>query len=112
MAGRIVGRGNQPFDLETFKYVIQINLFGTFNVCRLVAAHMASLEPDAESQERGCLVMVSSAAATQGQVGQVSYSASKGAINALTLPMVCTSAARDDEANSRHATWQSSVSAQ
>lgn len=87
-AGLVVGRNNKPFDLEAFKYVIQINLIGTYNVTRLVAAHMASLPEDTTSGERGCIVMVSSAAGKEGQIGQTPYSASKGGVNGLTLPLV------------------------
>ncbi|CCG84009.1 protein of unknown function [Taphrina deformans PYCC 5710] len=86
-AGKIVGRDNKPFDLEAFKYVLQINLIGTYNVSRLVAAHMCSIEEDSVSGERGCIVMVSSAAGRDGQTGQTPYSASKGGVNGLTLPM-------------------------
>lgn len=87
-AGLLVGRNNKPFDLEAFKYVIQINLIGTYNVSRLVAAHMASLPEDEVSGERGCIIMVSSAAGKEGQMGQTPYSASKGGVNGLTLPAV------------------------
>ncbi|BFZ55307.1 hypothetical protein PYCC9005_002347 [Savitreella phatthalungensis] len=86
-AGKIVGRDNQPFDLEAFKFVIQINLIGTYNVSRLVAAHMCSRDEDKESDERGTIIMVSSAAGKEGQTGQTPYSASKGGVNGLTLPM-------------------------
>lgn len=84
-AGRIVGRDNKPFDLEAFKYVLQINLIGTYNVTRLVAAHMCSLEPDSENGERGAIILVSSAAGKEGQTGQSPYSASKGAVNSLAI---------------------------
>lgn len=87
-AGKIIGRDGKPFDLEAFKFVIQINLIGTYNVSRLVAAHMATLPEDEESGERGCIIMVSSAAGKEGQTGQTPYSASKGGVNGLTLPMV------------------------
>lgn len=86
-AGLVVGRDNKPFDLEAFKYVLQINLIGTYNVTRLVAAHMASLPEDSISGERGCIVLVSSAAGKEGQTGQTPYSASKGGVNGLTLPL-------------------------
>ena len=86
-AGRIVGRDGKPFDLEAFKYVLQINLIATYNVSRLVAAHMCSLEPDSASGDRGAIIMVSSAAGKEGQTGQTPYSASKGGVNGLTLPM-------------------------
>lgn len=86
-AGKIVGRDNKPFDLEAFKFVLQINLIGTYNVSRLVAAHMCSIPEDQVTGERGCIVMVSSAAGRDGQTGQTPYSASKGGVNGLTLPM-------------------------
>ncbi len=66
-----------------------MNLIGTFNVLRLVAAAMATNEPD-EGGERGAVVMTASVAAFDGQIGQAAYSASKGGVVALTLP-----AARD-----------------
>jgi 3-hydroxyacyl-CoA dehydrogenase / 3-hydroxy-2-methylbutyryl-CoA dehydrogenase len=81
------GRG--PHALESFERVIRVNLMGTFNVLRLAAAAMLASEP-AASGERGVCVNTASIAAFDGQIGQVSYSASKGAIVAITLP-----AARD-----------------
>ena len=85
---RIVGRDG-PMPLAEFEGVIQVNLIGTFNLLRLVAAEMARLEPDAQG-ERGAIVNTASIAAFDGQIGQVAYSASKGGIVGLTLP-----AARD-----------------
>ncbi len=83
-AERIVGRGG-PMRLEHFARVIDVNLVGTFNVMRLVAAGMALGEPQ-ESGERGVIVNTSSVAAFEGQIGQAAYAASKGGIAALTLP--------------------------
>jgi NAD(P)-dependent dehydrogenase (short-subunit alcohol dehydrogenase family) len=76
--------GPQP--LAHFTRVIQINLIGTFNATRLAVAAMASNAP-AASGERGVIVNTSSVAAFDGQIGQAAYSASKGGIVAMTLPM-------------------------
>jgi NAD(P)-dependent dehydrogenase (short-subunit alcohol dehydrogenase family) len=86
--GRVVGKDG-PHDPATFARVIQINLIGTFNVMSQAAAAMVDLEPDAE-HERGVIVNTGSIAATEGQIGQAAYAASKGGVAALTLP-----AARD-----------------
>lgn len=81
---RIVGRqGPQP--LENFSRVIEVNLLGTFNMMRLVAARMLQLNLP-KDEERGVMINTASVAAFDGQVGQAAYSASKGAIAALTLP--------------------------
>jgi NAD(P)-dependent dehydrogenase (short-subunit alcohol dehydrogenase family) len=69
-----------------FKKVVSINLVGTFNVTRLAATAMSQNEP-LDSDERGAIVQVASVAAFDGQIGQASYSASKGGIVALTLPL-------------------------
>lgn len=81
---RIVGRDG-PMALEDFARVIQVNLIGTFNMMRLAAAAMATLNALADG-ERGVIVSTASVAAYEGQVGQAAYSASKGGIVALTLP--------------------------
>jgi NAD(P)-dependent dehydrogenase (short-subunit alcohol dehydrogenase family) len=78
-----------PHRLEPFEIVLGINLVGTFNVLRFAAHAMLSAEP-LESGERGVCVNTASAAAFDGQIGQVAYAASKGAIVGMTLP-----AARD-----------------
>ena len=83
-AGRIVGRDG-PLPLERFKQVVDVNLIGTFNVMRLAAADMISLEPLADD-ERGVIINTASVAAYEGQVGQAAYAASKGGVVALTLP--------------------------
>jgi NAD(P)-dependent dehydrogenase (short-subunit alcohol dehydrogenase family) len=72
--------------LEHFTRTIQINLIGTFNVIRLAAAAMAANTPD-QSGERGVIVNTASVAAFDGQIGQAAYSASKGGIVAMTLPI-------------------------
>jgi len=75
--------------LEPFQQVINVNLIGTFNVLRFAAAAMLDVEPTAAG-ERGVCINTASIAAFDGQIGQISYSASKGAIVGMTLP-----AARD-----------------
>jgi 3-hydroxyacyl-CoA dehydrogenase / 3-hydroxy-2-methylbutyryl-CoA dehydrogenase len=85
-AARLVGRDGQLFPLEVFKRTIDINLVGAFDVMRQSAGAMARNEPG-ESGERGLIVNVASIAAFEGQAGQASYSASKGGIVALTLPL-------------------------
>ena len=81
---RIVGREG-PMPLAHFAKIINVNLIGTFNAMRLVAAEMQSLPP-LEANERGLIVMTASVAAFEGQIGQAAYSASKGGIRALVLP--------------------------
>jgi NAD(P)-dependent dehydrogenase (short-subunit alcohol dehydrogenase family) len=83
-AKRIVGRDG-PMPLEDYEKVIRVNLIGTFNMMRLVAAAMAPLELLPEG-ERGVIVNTASVAAFEGQIGQAAYSSSKGGVAALTLP--------------------------
>jgi NAD(P)-dependent dehydrogenase (short-subunit alcohol dehydrogenase family) len=83
-AGRVVGKDG-PHAFEPFAKTIEINLFGTFNVLRLAAAHMTKLEP-LETGERGLILQTASVAAYDGQIGQAAYAASKGAIVSMTLP--------------------------
>ena len=83
-AGRIVGRDG-PLPLDAFRRVIEVNLVGSFNILRVVAAEMIALDPLAEG-ERGIIVSIASVAAYEGQIGQAAYSASKGGIVSLTLP--------------------------
>jgi NAD(P)-dependent dehydrogenase (short-subunit alcohol dehydrogenase family) len=85
-ATRTVGKGNQPFPLAIFRRSIEVNLIGTFNVLRLAAARMVENEPNADG-ERGAIVNTASVAAFDGQIGQAAYSASKGGIVGMTLPI-------------------------
>jgi NAD(P)-dependent dehydrogenase (short-subunit alcohol dehydrogenase family) len=85
-AKRIVQRDGSPAPLEDFERVVRINLVGTYNVTRLAAARIVALEPLADG-ERGVIVNTASVAAFDGQVGQEAYSASKGGIVGMTLPM-------------------------
>ncbi|HJQ84314.1 MAG TPA: 3-hydroxyacyl-CoA dehydrogenase [Candidatus Binatia bacterium] len=75
-----------PMSLDIFAKVIAINLIGTFNVTRLVAVQMAKNAPNADG-ERGVIVNTASAAAFDGQIGQAAYSASKGGVVSMTLPI-------------------------
>lgn len=84
-AARVVGRDG-PHDLELFRRVVEVNLIGTFNVVRLTAAAMSNNEPD-EDGERGVIVNTSSVAAYDGQIGQAAYSATKGGVASMTLPV-------------------------
>ena len=84
-AEKVLGKSG-PHPLEAFERTIRINLIGTFNVIRIAAAAMAAGEPT-ESGERGVIVNTASVAAFDGQIGQAAYSASKGGIVALTLPV-------------------------
>ena len=84
-AARVVGRDG-PMGLDQFTRVIQINLIGTFNVIRLAAAAMQHNVPT-DAGERGVIVNTASVAAYDGQVGQAAYSASKGGVVGMTLPI-------------------------
>jgi NAD(P)-dependent dehydrogenase (short-subunit alcohol dehydrogenase family) len=86
-AGRTVDREGNPFDLAAFERVIRINLTGSFNCLRLAAAAMAKTDPIDADGQRGAIVNMSSAAAFDGQTGQAAYSASKGGIVGMTLPI-------------------------
>jgi len=84
-AEKVLGKEG-PHRLDSFARVININLVGTFNMLRLAAEAMMKNEPDAGG-ERGVIVNTASVAAFEGQLGQAAYSASKGGIVALTLPV-------------------------
>ena len=84
-AQRVIGK-NGPADLERFSKVIRINLIGAFNVARLAAWAM-STNADNDEKERGVIINTASVAAFDGQIGQAAYSASKGGIAAMTLPL-------------------------
>ena len=82
--GRVLGKAG-PLPLDQFAKVVTVNLVGTFNVLRLAAAAMA--QTDAVDGERGVIVNTASAAAFDGQIGQAAYSASKGGVVGMTLPV-------------------------
>jgi NAD(P)-dependent dehydrogenase (short-subunit alcohol dehydrogenase family) len=83
-AAKVLGR-NGVHELELFSRTVQINLVGTFNVLRLAAERMAAL--DLVGEERAVIVNTASVAAFDGQIGQAAYSASKGGVVGLTLPV-------------------------
>ena len=88
-ATRTIGKDGEyssAHDLDLYRKVIEINLIGTFNVCRLAATAMSHNTPDADGM-RGAIVNTASVAAEDGQIGQVAYSSSKGGVVGLTLPL-------------------------
>ena len=85
-AKRVIGKNGNAASLEDFAKVVNVNLIGTYNAARLFAAACAKLEP-MEDGERGAMVFTASVAAFDGQVGQQAYSASKGGVVGMTLPM-------------------------
>ena len=80
---RILDKAGQPAELASYRQVLEVNLVGTYNVLRLGAAAMAGNTVD--DGDRGAIVLTASAAAFEGQIGQTSYSASKGGVHAMTL---------------------------
>jgi NAD(P)-dependent dehydrogenase (short-subunit alcohol dehydrogenase family) len=86
VAKRVIGREG-PMPLADFEKVIRVNLIGSFNMLRLATAEMSKLEPLAPNGERGVVISTASVAAYDGQIGQSAYSASKGGIVGMTLPI-------------------------
>lgn len=85
--GRVVSK-HGPMPLADFEKVVRVNLIGTFNVTRLAAAEMLKNPPDAQTAERGVIVNTASLAAVEGQMGQISYAASKAGVIGMMLPLV------------------------
>jgi NAD(P)-dependent dehydrogenase (short-subunit alcohol dehydrogenase family) len=85
-AARTIGKEG-PMPLKTFEFVVRVNLIGTFNVLRLCAEVMQNNEAVTEDGERGVIINVASVAAFDGQIGQAAYSASKGGVAGMTLPI-------------------------
>ena len=83
---RTLARDGTPHSLALFRKVIEINLVGTFNTIRVAASAMMGNEPDGNN-DRGAIILTSSVAAYDGQIGQAAYSASKGGIVGMTLPI-------------------------
>lgn len=86
-AGRTVDRNGDPMPLKQFEFVIRVNLIGTFNCIRLAAAAMGKTDPVDADGQRGAIVNMASVAAFDGQTGQNAYSASKGGVVGMTLPI-------------------------
>ncbi|KAM5525972.1 short-chain dehydrogenase [Fusarium oxysporum f. sp. phaseoli] len=84
---KMLDRNGAAFSLDDFDFVINVNLRGTIDLVRQTLEHLAKVDPEGSDGERGVVIMVASSAAFDGQKGQVSYSASKGAVTAMTLPM-------------------------
>lgn len=83
----MLDRDGKAFSLDDFDFVLNVNLRGTIDLVRQTLEHLAQVPAGAPDGERGIVVMVASSAAFDGQKGQVSYAASKGAVTAMTLPM-------------------------
>jgi len=86
-AAKIIDRNGDPLDMSGFDFVMSINVRGSVDLVRQVLPHLTQIEPEGPDGERGVIVLVSSSAAYDGQPGQVAYSASKGALASLTLPL-------------------------
>ncbi|MGB5759390.1 MAG: SDR family oxidoreductase [Acidimicrobiales bacterium] len=86
-AGRTVDRNNDPMPQKDFDFVVRINLLGSFNMLRQSAAAMAKTDPVDGDGLRGAIVNMASVAAFDGQIGQAAYSASKGGVVGMTLPI-------------------------
>jgi len=86
-AEKIIGANGQPHSLDTWNFAMDVNLTGTFNLTRIACKYLAKVPPEGPDGERGVVVMVASSAAFEGQPGQVAYSATKGALVSMTLPM-------------------------
>ena len=86
-AARTIDRNNVPADLGQFEFVLKVNLIGTYNMLAQAASAMAQTEPLDEDGSRGSIVNMASAAAFDGQIGQAAYSASKGGVVGMTLPI-------------------------
>jgi 3-hydroxyacyl-CoA dehydrogenase/3-hydroxy-2-methylbutyryl-CoA dehydrogenase len=86
IAKRVLARDGSPHALDLFAKILHVNIGGTFNITRLCAARMATSEPNGEG-ERGVIVNTASVAAFDGQIGQAAYSASKGGVVGMTLPL-------------------------
>ena len=84
-AGRVLGR-EAPMELDFFARTIQVNLIGSFNIIKAAGAAMQS-NPPGQDGERGVIISTASVAAYEGQIGQAAYSASKGGIVGMTLPI-------------------------
>ncbi len=84
---KVLDRDGEPTALDAFERIVRVNLIGTYNVIAQASAAIARTEPDAESGDRGLIVNTASVAAFDGQIGQPAYSASKGGVHAMTLPI-------------------------
>lgn len=84
---KIMDKHGEPMSMSGYDFVMSVNVRGSVDLVAQLVPHMARGEPEGEDKERGVVILVSSSAAFDGQPGQVSYAASKGAIASLTLPL-------------------------
>ncbi|KAJ3756197.1 3-hydroxy-acyl-CoA-dehydrogenase [Lentinula raphanica] len=85
---KIIDAQNEPHSLDLWNFILAVNLTGTFNLTRLALKHMVHNEPEeGQDGERGVIILVSSSAAFEGQPGQAAYSATKGALRSMALPL-------------------------
>lgn len=87
MPMKIIDKKNEPIPISSIDFVLNINLRGTLDLIRQALPYMTTNKPDGPDGERGVLIMIASSAAFDGQMGQVAYAASKGAVASLTLPL-------------------------
>ena len=87
LPGLIIDKKNEPLSIESIDFVLNINLRGTLDLIRQALPFMTTATPEGPDGERGVIIMIASSAAFDGQMGQVSYAASKGAVASLTLPL-------------------------
>ncbi|KAJ6568365.1 3-hydroxy-acyl-CoA-dehydrogenase [Mycena vulgaris] len=88
IAAKVIDAHNQPHSLDIWDFTLAVNLTGTFNLTRLALRHLVKVAPeDGPDGERGIVILVSSAAAFEGQPGQTAYAATKGAMRSMALPM-------------------------
>ncbi|GAB7341801.1 hypothetical protein MBLNU457_g0129t1 [Dothideomycetes sp. NU457] len=85
--GKLIDRNNNPIPMAAIDFVLNVNLRGTLDFVRQCLPLMVKTKPEDSDGERGVIILVSSSAAYDGQPGQVSYAASKGAVRSLTLPL-------------------------
>ena len=87
LPGLIIDRKNEPLPISSIDFVLNINLRGMLNLTRQALPYMANAKPDGPNGERSVIIMIASSAAFDGQMGQVAYAASKGAVASLMLPL-------------------------
>lgn len=86
LPGLIINK-NKPLPISSIDFVLNINLRGTLDLIRQALPYMTNAKPDGPDGERSVIIMIASSAAFDGQMGQVAYAASKGAVASLTLPL-------------------------
>jgi NAD(P)-dependent dehydrogenase (short-subunit alcohol dehydrogenase family) len=86
-AARIIDKDLNPIPLDKFEFVVRVNLIGSYNTARLAASAIAKTDPLQDGTSRGAILHTTSVAAFDGQIGQTPYSASKGGVVGMTLPM-------------------------